>query len=177
MTDSKIPIVSEIALPSKRGRLIGFQQWAITWGILIMYFICYGCNSLAGTLPFRLPWAIQSIPAFLLLFGLMVLPESPRWLAKHGKWVDCEKVLTLIHGKGDPNSPFVKTELAEIRSAVEFEQANSDATVMELFDKRMINRTHIGIFTQIWSQLSGMNVMASIPLEHLSYLALIETCH
>lgn len=24
---------------------------------------------------------------------------------------------------------------------------------------RMINRTHIGVFTQIWSQLTGMNVM------------------
>jgi hypothetical protein len=23
----------------------------------------------------------------------------------------------------------------------------------------MINRTHIGVFTQIWSQLTGMNVM------------------
>ena len=30
---------------------------------------------------------------------------------------------------------------------------------MELFKPDMINRTHIGVFTQIWSQLTGMNVM------------------
>ena len=29
--------ISEMAPPSKRGRLVGLQQWAITWGILILY--------------------------------------------------------------------------------------------------------------------------------------------
>jgi MFS family permease len=28
--------ISELAPPSKRGRVVGKQQWAITWGILIM---------------------------------------------------------------------------------------------------------------------------------------------
>ena len=35
---SQVPVyISEIAPPSKRGRMVGTQQWAITWGILIMY--------------------------------------------------------------------------------------------------------------------------------------------
>lgn len=35
---AQVPVyISEIAPPSKRGRLVGCQQWAITWGILIMY--------------------------------------------------------------------------------------------------------------------------------------------
>lgn len=35
---AQVPVyISEIAPPSKRGRLVGSQQWAITWGILIMY--------------------------------------------------------------------------------------------------------------------------------------------
>ena len=64
-----------------------------------------------------------------------------------------------VHAHGDPNSPFVQKEMAEIREVVEFERANSDVTYFELFKPKMINRTHIGIFTQIWSQLTGMNVM------------------
>jgi MFS family permease len=33
---AQVPVyISEIAPPSKRGRLIGFQQWAITWGIMV----------------------------------------------------------------------------------------------------------------------------------------------
>lgn len=35
---AQVPVyISELAPPSKRGRLVGSQQWAITWGILIMY--------------------------------------------------------------------------------------------------------------------------------------------
>jgi hypothetical protein len=49
--------------------------------------------------------------------------------------------------------------MAEIREVVEFERANSDVTYLELLKPKMINRTHIGVFTQIWSQLTGMNVM------------------
>lgn len=50
--------------------------------------------------------------------------------------------------------------MADIREMVEFEARNSDVTYWELFSPKMINRTHIGIFCQIWSQLTGMNVMS-----------------
>ncbi|KAL9596402.1 MAG: hypothetical protein Q9219_005837 [cf. Caloplaca sp. 3 TL-2023] len=97
---AQVPVyISELAPPSKRGRLVGAQQWAITWGIMIMFY------------------------------------------------------------KGDPDSPFVRRELQEIREMVEFEKQNSDVTYLELLKPHMINRTHIGVFTQIWSQLTGMNVM------------------
>lgn len=35
---AQVPVyISELAPPSKRGRFTSLQQWAITWGILIMY--------------------------------------------------------------------------------------------------------------------------------------------
>jgi hypothetical protein len=43
--------------------------------------------------------------------------------------------------------------MEEIREVVEFERANADVTYFELFKPHMINRTHIGVFCQIWSQL------------------------
>lgn len=37
---AQVPVyISELAPPSKRGRLVGAQQWAITWGIMIMFYI------------------------------------------------------------------------------------------------------------------------------------------
>lgn len=50
-------------------------------------------------------------------------------------------------------------ELQEIKDMCEFERRNADVSYLELFKPHMINRTHIGVFTQIWSQLTGMNVM------------------
>ncbi|KAF2768139.1 general substrate transporter [Teratosphaeria nubilosa] len=164
---AQVPVyVSELAPPSKRGRVVGAQQWAITWGILIMYYISYGCSfigggSSTGTDPaaFRVPWGLQMLPAILLFFAMFVMPESPRWLAKKDLWEDCRNVLTAVHGKGNPDSPLVRFELQEIRDMVEFERHNRDVSYLELFYPKMINRTMIGLSMQIWSQLTGMNVM------------------
>ncbi|KAJ4410129.1 high affinity glucose transporter [Didymella pomorum] len=157
---AQVPVyVTELAPPSKRGRVVGSQQWAITWGILIMYYISYGCTFMQGEKAFRVPWGIQMLPAVILAIGLVFLPESPRWLARKDRWEEAHQVLTLVHGKGDPDSPFVALEMAEIKQMIEFERQNADVSVKELFKPNMLNRLHIGIFTQIWSQLTGMNVM------------------
>lgn len=114
---AQVPVyITEIAPPTKRGRLVGAQQWAITWGIMIMFYISYGCSFMKGTAAFRVPWALQMIPAIILFFGMIVLPESPRWLATKDKWEECEQVLILTHGHGDPNSPWVAREFEESRS-------------------------------------------------------------
>jgi MFS family permease len=163
---AQVPVyISELSPPSKRGRFIGMQQWAITWGIAIMFFICYGCSFINGSAAFRLPWGLQVVPAILLFLGLVVLPESPRWLAKNDRWEETRQVLVLVHGKGNPDAPIVEKELAEIQEAVKIDRESAQVSWLELVRPNMINRTHIGLFTQIWSQLTGMNVMmvGSIP--------------
>lgn len=101
------------------------------------------------------------IPAVFLLIAMTVLPESPRWLARQDRWEDCHDVLALVHGKGDRNSPFVALELEDIKQMCEFERRHANVTYLDLFKPNMLNRTFIGIFTQIWSQLTGMNVMST----------------
>jgi MFS family permease len=145
--------ISELAPPSKRGRLVGTQQWAITWGIMIMFYICYGCSYIDGTAAFRVPWGLQMIPAIILFFGLFPLPESPRWLAKHDRWDEALGVLALVHAKGDTNNKFVQKEMQEIRDEVEFYRKNADVTWRELIKPTMLNRVHIGVFTQVRTRL------------------------
>lgn len=154
---AQVPVyISEIAPPSKRGRLVGCQQWAITWGIMIMFYISYGASHIKGTAAFRVPWGIQATPAVILFFGLFILPESPRWLAKNNMWDEALAVLVLIHHGTEDE--FVQREMREIRESVELDEKNADVTIRELFKPKMLNRLHIGVWTQIWSQLTGMNV-------------------
>ncbi|PHH80223.1 hypothetical protein CDD80_2424 [Ophiocordyceps camponoti-rufipedis] len=164
---AQVPVyIAEISPPSKRGRFIGMQQWAITWGILIMYYISYGCSFIGEQnsrnyreAAWRIPWGLQMVPAIFLFFMMMFLPESPRWLARKGRWDECRSVLALVHGKGDVDHPFVAYEMDDIKQMCEFEQRHSNVTYLDLFKPNMIHRTIIGLFTQIWSQLTGMNVM------------------
>ena len=75
MASSMVPVYqSEIAPKEIRGRVVSLQQWAITWGILIQYFIQYGSSFVCGgvhnpdqcTSAFRIPWAVQIFPAVIL---------------------------------------------------------------------------------------------------------------
>jgi hypothetical protein len=60
---------------------------------MIMFYISYGCSFIKGTTAsFRVPWALQMIPAIILFFGMIILPESPRWLATKDRWEECERV-------------------------------------------------------------------------------------
>jgi hypothetical protein len=77
--------------------MVGCQQWAITWGIMIMFYISYGTSGINGTAAFIIPWGLQMIPAILLFVFLLFLPESPRWLARQDRWEEAREVL--VKGK------------------------------------------------------------------------------
>ena len=104
ITSSQVPVyLAEIAKKEKRGSIIVIQQLAIEVGILLMYFIGYGCSFLPGpTTSFRVAWAIQWVPCVVLLIGLPFLPRSPRWLAK----VRSEKAVRPC----GPDTPYVDVQ-------------------------------------------------------------------
>lgn len=86
LASAVVPVYqSEITAPAIRGRLVALQQWSITWGILIQYFVQFGCSYINGTASFRIPWGLQMIPAIILSLGMTFFPESPRWLIDQGR--------------------------------------------------------------------------------------------
>jgi hypothetical protein len=144
------------------------QQWAITWGILIQYFIQYGAAQGIGGGPsdpnqpeaaFRIPWGVQMVPAFILLLGLFFFPYSPRWLASQDRWDEAIKVLANLHGGGDVNHPKVLAQYQEIEEALRFEREEQVSSFKALVAPRMYKRVLLGMSIQMWSQLCGMNIM------------------
>ncbi|KAF7540799.1 hypothetical protein G7Z17_g12101 [Cylindrodendrum hubeiense] len=159
---------SEIAPKEIRGRVVSFQQWAITWGILIQYFIQYGAAEGTGggpndpnqpTAAFRIPWGVQMIPAFILFVGLFFFPYSPRWLASQDRWEESLQVLAKLHGKGDINHPKVLAQYREIEDALRFDREEAVSSITALIEPRMLKRVVLGMSIQMWSQLCGMNIM------------------
>jgi hypothetical protein len=84
------------------------------------------------------------------------------------RWEEAHDVLALVHAKGDRTHPFVAIELQDIRDMCELERSFKNITYMDLFAPRMLNRTIISLFTQIWSQLTGMNVMSKFRVKVIS---------
>lgn len=158
---SQVPVyVAEIAPKHIRGRLVGLYQWAITWGIMVMFYISFGCSHIEGTKSFRIAWGLQMVPGMLLFMTTLVLSESPRWLARKERWDEALEIITRVQGKGRIDSPEVMIEIQEIKEAVALDQAMRTHHVLaDMFSRRSINRTLVGIWAQIWQQLSGINIM------------------
>ncbi|RPD55059.1 general substrate transporter [Lentinus tigrinus ALCF2SS1-7] len=150
---------SEITEPRIRGRLVSMQQWSITWGILLQYFVEFGCSYIDGVASFRIPWGLQMIPAIILSLGMLFFPESPRWLVDHDRSDEALTILADLHGKGDPNNDLVQLEIAEIKDQVHFERTEGAKSYFDLVKPGIFRRVGLGAALQMWSQLSGMNIM------------------
>ena len=148
--------------------MISLQQWSITWGILIQYFIQFGCSYIDGVASFRIPWALQMIPAIILSVGMLFFPESPRWLIDHDREEEALQILADVHGKGDKDHELVRLEYAEIREQVAFEKAEGAKSYMDLFKPTVFRRVGLGTSLQMWSQLTGMNIMMYVTVFHCS---------
>ncbi|KAL1311370.1 hypothetical protein AAFC00_001540 [Neodothiora populina] len=159
VTSSQVCVyLAELAPSRIRGRIVGVQQWAIEWGMLIMYLICYGCTFVEGPSAFRIAWGIQGVPGFILFGALFFFPESPRWLGAKERWEECLDTLALLHGNGDTTDPVVQAEYLEVREAARIAQESKNVSFFGLFGPKIWKRTLCGTSVQMWQQLLGGNV-------------------
>jgi MFS family permease len=150
ITSSQVPVyLAEIAKADKRGSIVIIQQLAIEVGILIMYFIGYGCASIDGPASFRTAWGTQFIPCVFLMLGLPFLPRSPRWLAKVGRDQEAIQVLANIQANGDVNDPLVIAEWEEIQTVMHAE-LEAGRGWRKFFKNGMWKRTLAGMSVQAW---------------------------
>jgi sugar porter (SP) family MFS transporter len=140
--------IAEISPASGRGRLVTYFQLAITIGILLGYFID---RSLSGSGDWRLMLGTSVIPATVLLFGMFVLPPSPRWLIKTGREDEARKTLLKISG-GD--EALAGSELNEIRHVIAMETDGGFAYMLRPPVSRALV-TGIGLF--LIQQFVGIN--------------------
>jgi SP family arabinose:H+ symporter-like MFS transporter len=82
--------ISEFAPKDRRGSLAMLQQWMITVGILAAYLVALiiyapfpGSAASSG---WRLVLGLGAVPALIGLVLRSKMPESPRWLLRHGKF-------------------------------------------------------------------------------------------
>ncbi|KAI4146043.1 MAG: hypothetical protein L6R39_003617 [Caloplaca ligustica] len=160
VTSSQVPVyLAEIAKKEKRGSIIVIQQLAIEWGILIMFFVGYGCSFITGDASFRTAWGIQFVPAALLMLLIPFLPRSPRWLAKVGRNDKAITILARIQTGGNQDDPRVVAEWQEITTILAAEREAPYSGWRRFVKDGMWRRTFAGMSVQAWQQLSGANVM------------------
>lgn len=138
------PDSAEIAPPEVRGSLVALQQLAITFGIMISFWIDYGTNFIGGTgdsqseAAWRIPLALQLVPAIILGFGILFMPFSPRWLVNQGREDEALAVLSKARNL-PPDSDVVQIEFLfvyhSIRCSIILTSAIREIKSQYLFEK------------------------------------------
>lgn len=161
--------IAEIAPPAIRGRLTGFFESFYQTGAVIGFWINYGIvhnidskNSIA----WRIPMAVQLIPAGLLALMIPVLKESPTWLLKRGRDEEAYQVYSYLrmlptnHPYIAEDVHFVKEQIARERAALTGTQTASLTQLMKGAAKEaalpgMRNRFLLVFLMFMWQAWSG----------------------
>ena len=128
--------IGEISPAGKRGQLVSWNQFAIIFGQLVVYFVNFLIlgshenpviesigNGISRVLPGSDPWTIttgwrymfasEAVIAALFIILICLVPESPRFLVMIGKDDSALKILARINGMEK-----AREILADIRSTI-----------------------------------------------------------
>ncbi|KAM3538605.1 hypothetical protein ARSEF1564_008487 [Beauveria bassiana] len=162
MVTSTIPTwQSECARPHKRGFLIMLSGALISGGIMIAYWVDFGFYFLQGSVRWRFPIAFQSFFTLIVMWGLMYLPESPRWLAMHGRMDEAAAVTGRLLGKPIDHEE-TRQEMQTIIDGIEAQGAQGKFNNKELLTggpSQNLRRTLIGVAAQFGQQICGINLI------------------
>ncbi|MQT14425.1 sugar porter family MFS transporter [Segnochrobactrum spirostomi] len=143
--------ISESAPAQKRGMFVSVYQLAITLGILGAYMVGYLVSD-----SWRLMFGLGMVPALALLVGILILSDTPRWLALNNRRDEARATIARIHGVA-PNAAVVTEELAEIARTAD--QASRGSGLSALLTPMVRPALIVGMGLFLLQQLSGINAV------------------
>ncbi|HET7104545.1 MAG TPA: D-xylose transporter XylE [Terracidiphilus sp.] len=145
--------IAEIAPPRVRGNLVAWNQFAIIFGMLVIYFVNFGISKAGSgdvwlnSIGWRYMFLSGAIPAGLFLLLLFFVPETPRFLMLKGDEQRARAVLAKLVTHEESEK-----ELAEIRASLNVHHSGK----MFSFGASLIM---IGVLLSVFQQFVGINVV------------------
>jgi MFS transporter, SP family, arabinose:H+ symporter len=146
--------IAEYAPKNRRGSLTMLQQWMITVGILIAYIIALiifaAWPNSAATVGWRLVLGLGAVPALVGLVLRTQMPESPRWLLRHGRYEDVQKAMATLG---------TEASMDDVRRAAQvIEQVEKGATTRQAWTPGVRRALIVVSIFFIFQQITGINV-------------------
>lgn len=153
---------SECSPKEIRGAVVASYQLMITIGILISNIINYGVRNIEKSdASWRIVIGLGILFSIPLGLGVLLVPESPRWLASRNDWDGARLSMARLRGvKDDPNNRFVEEDLKEMYDVIEKETRTGKGTWGECFTgssglPKILYRTVLGFLIQFLQQWTG----------------------
>jgi SP family galactose:H+ symporter-like MFS transporter len=142
-----VPLYVAEIVPSKdRGKYITFFQLLLTFGIVLAYFIDL---IFTPTGNWRGMFAVLFIPAFILFFGMIKLPETPRWLIAHNKPEKAREILQKLYHS--------EKEVAYDMQLITESLQQTQGAWGDFFSRQFLGPAFVAVLIAIFNQLTGIN--------------------
>ena len=145
--------IAEISPARIRGTLVSWNQFAIIFGMLVVYFVNYsiarqGDDAWLHRLGWRWMFASETIPAGLFLMLLMFVPETPRYLVMKNRRDRALQILRRINGDREAIS-ILESIIGTIHLSARSNRLFSHGITVII----------IGVLLAVFQQLVGINVV------------------
>jgi len=148
--------LAELAPAYRRGRMVTINEFMIVTGQLLAFVVNTIIDqTIQGPHVWRVMLTIAAIPAIVLFFGMLRLPDTPRWYAVKGRLEDSRKVLDRSRDAATAQEEYdIVAEHAK-RDVAEDKGAMRDLRAY----KWMRRLLWIGIFIAVAQQFTGVNTI------------------
>jgi major inositol transporter-like SP family MFS transporter len=149
-----VPVfLAELAPANRRGQIVSVNELMIVTGQLI----AYSSNALLGFYAedahiWRWMLVMATIPAVLLWFGMLFVPESARWFVTQGRFADARTSLKRTRAENA-----ITAELAEMQETAERDRAIGRGSFRDLRTPWIRRVVILGIAIAFLSQTTGVN--------------------
>jgi MFS family permease len=152
--------VAECSKSHNRGFLICMEASTVAVGTVIAYWVDYGCAQVDSSFSWRFPIALQSVFAFVVIWGALTMPQSPRWLVAHGQDEQALRVIAALNGTtmDHPAALEQRRIILESVNATLMSKASAK-DLLQSGKKQNLRRMIIGASSQVHQQLGGCNAV------------------
>jgi MFS transporter, SP family, galactose:H+ symporter len=140
--------ISEMAPTPLRGGMVSLNQLAVTIGILVSYGVNY---VFSHTENWHAMFAVGALPGLVLVIGMFLMPESPRWLVSVRRKDEAAGVLKKIRKQQD-----VSGEVREIEEEI---KAETGGRLSDLWAPSLRLPLIIGVGLAVLQQVTGVNTV------------------
>ncbi|WP_104084143.1 sugar porter family MFS transporter [Cryobacterium sp. Y11] len=151
-----VPVyLAEMAPYEIRGSLAGRNELMIVVGQLAAFIVNAFIGTIWGDVPgvWRIMLAVCVLPAIALFFGMLRMPESPRWLVEKGR---SDEALTILRTIRPENR--AEAELADMEDLASVEgETHQTGWRSILTNKNLVRILLIGVGMGVAQQLTGIN--------------------
>ena len=153
-----VPVyLAEVSPAERRGALVTRNELMIVSGQLLAFTSNAAIARLGGESGGVWRWmlVIATVPAVVLWFGMLVVPESPRWLAAQGRFNDAFEVLKQIRSQQR-----AEAELSEVSALAVKDEQEKIGGWKDLKSTPWIRRLMwVGFGIAVVQQITGVNTI------------------